>query len=56
VRAVYKNSTWRFASRAAFHSINGCAAQDSWQLLMFEAKSCSYGRSFTMLHVHVVNS
>jgi hypothetical protein len=35
------------APEAVSYAINGCAAQYSGQLLMFEGKSCSYGREFT---------
>ena len=46
---IYKNGTRRFASRAAFQSINDLLAQHSGQLLMFQGKSCSHGRAFTNL-------
>src|SRR5215469_16604272 len=44
---IDKNGTWRFASRAAFHSINDPIAQDWGQSPVFEGKSCSHGRLFT---------
>ena len=34
--SIYKNGTRRFASKAAFHLINGCAAQVEGQVLMWE--------------------
>jgi len=46
---IYKNGMRRFASRAAFQSINDLIAQHSGQLLMFQGKSCSHGRSYTLV-------
>src|SRR5258708_5884098 len=45
---ITKNDSSSTAPEAISQPINGCAAQHSGQLLMFEGKSCSHGRSFTM--------
>src|SRR6266566_8828291 len=42
------SSTVNRALRACFPAVNGCAAQHSGQVLMFEGKSCSHFGSFTI--------
>src|SRR3989442_13559475 len=41
------SSTVNRALRACFPAVNGCAAQHSGQVLMFEGKSCSHFGSLT---------
>src|SRR5260370_41919802 len=48
---ITKNDSSSTAPEAISQPINGCAAQHSGQLLMFEGKSCSHGRSFTSCHL-----
>ena len=43
------SSTVNRALRACFPAVNGCAAQHSGQVLMFEGKSCSHFGSYTLL-------
>ena len=44
---IYKNGAQQSASGADCQAINGCAAQHSGQVLMFEGKSRSHFKSFT---------
>ncbi len=53
---IYKNDPERSASQAVSQVANGCAAQDSGQLLMFEGKTCSLFRAFTTYVLFLVVS
>jgi hypothetical protein len=44
---IYKNGAQQSASGAVFQVVNGCAAHNSGQMLMFQGKSCSLFTSFT---------
>jgi hypothetical protein len=45
---IYKNGAQQSASGAVSQATNGCAAQHSGQLLMFQGKTCSHFGAFTM--------
>ncbi len=45
---IYKNGARQSASGAVCQAVNGCAAQHSGQVLMFEGKSRSHFKSFAM--------
>jgi hypothetical protein len=44
---IYKNGAQTSACGAVFQIVNGCAAQDWGQLLMFEGQTCSHFGLFT---------
>ena len=44
---IYKNGAQQSPSGAVCQAVNGCAAQHSGQVLVFEGKSRSHVKSFT---------
>ena len=45
---IYKKGAQQSASGADCQAVNGCAAQHSGQVLMFEGKTCSHFGAFTI--------